>query len=243
MNLAAGNADAMSDAVLKVLALDTSTPRGSVALLAGREVMGDLRLLSGDHHSARLLSSIDFLLQNCGWALSQLNLIAVGIGPGSFTGIRIGVSTALGLAQSLSCPLACVSGLDALAHEMSFLEGRIGIVMDAQRLQVYYAEYDASQGQVRKMRRPGLWFPSDLEPELGRKPLFVAGDGAVRYARELRVSAKARRRLVVVDLFLAAAIARLALTRRRSWRSGDFLKAEPLYIRPPDALRSRGNRR
>jgi tRNA threonylcarbamoyladenosine biosynthesis protein TsaB len=233
----------MRKPVLKILALDTSTTRGSVALLAGEETIADLRLLSKDQHSERLLGSIDFLLRNSGWTLAQLNLIAVGIGPGSFTGIRIGVSTALGLAQSLSCPLACVSGLDALAHEMGFLNGRVGIVMDAQRLQVYYAEYNAGQGRVRRVRGPALWFPRDLEPALGRKPVYVAGDGAVRYARELRISATGRRRLVVMDLFLAAAIARLALARRRSWRSGDFLKAEPLYIRPPDALRSRRKRR
>jgi tRNA threonylcarbamoyladenosine biosynthesis protein TsaB len=233
----------MRKAVLKVLALDTSTTRGSVALLAGNEVIADLRLMSRDQHSERLLGSIDFLLRNSAWTLAQLNLIAVGIGPGSFTGIRIGVSTALGLAQSLSCPLACVSGLDALAHEMGFLDGRIGIVMDAQRLQVYYAEYRAGQGKVHRVRRPALWFPQDLEPELGRKRVYVAGDGAVRYASELGISTTGRRRLVVMDLFLAVAIARLALTRRRSWRCGDYLKAEPLYIRPPDALRSGRKRR
>jgi tRNA threonylcarbamoyladenosine biosynthesis protein TsaB len=235
--------DAMRKAILKVLSLDTSTSRGSVALLTGEEVIADLRLHSKDQHSERLLGFIDFLLGNSGWTLAQLNLIAVGIGPGSFTGIRIAVSTALGLAQSLSCPLACVSGLDALAHEMGFLDGRIGIVMDAQRMQVYYAEYSAGNGQVRRVRRPALWFPQDLESVLGRKRVYVAGDGAVRYAGELRISATGRRRLVSMDLFLAAAIARLALARRSSWRSGDFLKAEPLYIRPPDALRNRRKRR
>ena len=74
---------------LKILSMDTSTRRGSVALLDGEEVIGELRLASIETHSARLLKSIDFLLETAGWRLGDLNLVAAGIGPGSFTGIRI----------------------------------------------------------------------------------------------------------------------------------------------------------
>lgn len=208
-----------------------------MSLLQGREVVAELRLLSQETHSARLLGCVDYLLKSIAWDLPDLDLIAVGIGPGSFTGIRIGVSTALGLAQSLSRPVACVSGLDALAHQLPHCEGRIGIVADAQRSQVYYAEYSVSKGRLRLRRKPALWSPADLVGQLGKKKLNLAGDGAVRYARALRVSETKGRRLVETDLFLATGIGRLALNRRRSWQSGSFLKAEPLYIRPPDALR------
>ena len=224
---------------LKTLSIDTSSPRGSVALLAGSEVAGELRLFSQETHSARLLGAVDYLLKSIGWSLQTLDLIAVGIGPGSFTGIRIGVSTALGLAQSLSCAFAGISGLDALAHEFPSPAGRVGIVMDAQRAQVYYAEYRVLRGKLHLVRKPALWFPQALARQLGRHKISLAGDGAIHYAKELRTSSRGRRRLVQVDLFLARAIGRLAQERRRSWHSGDFLTAEPLYIRPPDAVKKR----
>jgi tRNA threonylcarbamoyladenosine biosynthesis protein TsaB len=221
---------------LKTLSIDTSSPRGSVALLAGSEVTAELRLLSQETHSARLLAALDYLLKSVGWSLEALDLIAVGIGPGSFTGIRIGVSTALGLAQSRGCAFAGISGLDALAHEFPRPAGRVGIVMDAQRSQVYYAEYHGLRGKLRFAGKPALWFPQALAKKLGRKKISLAGDGAIRYAKELRISSRGRRRLVEVELFLARAIGRLALERRRSWHSGEFLTVEPLYIRPPDAV-------
>lgn len=224
---------------LKTLSIDTSSPRGSVALLHGPEVIAELRILSQETHSARLLSAVDYLLKSVGWTLQSLDLIAAGIGPGSFTGIRIGVSTALGLAQSLSCDFAGISGLDALAHEFPCPAGRVGIIMDAQRSQVYYAEYHVVRGKLRIAGKPALWFPQALARRLGGKKISLAGDGALHYAKELHISSRGRRRLVAVELFLARSIGRLAQQRRGSWNSGEFLTAEPLYIRPPDAVRKR----
>ncbi len=117
----------------RILAFDTSSVRGSVALLEGKEMRAEIRLHSVQTHSKELLRSIDFLLERIGWKLDNLNLVAVGNGPGSFTGIRIGVATALGIAHSLSIPFVEISGLDALAHQVSHLDGRIAVVMDAHR--------------------------------------------------------------------------------------------------------------
>jgi tRNA threonylcarbamoyladenosine biosynthesis protein TsaB len=232
------------DKSIRVLSIDTSSSRGGVALMRRAEVVAELRLLSQETHSGRLLNSIEFLLSMARWNVGDLQLIAVGIGPGSFTGIRIGVSTALGLAQTLSCPMAAVSGLEALAYESAFVKGRIGIVMDAQRSQVYYAEYLAgANGKLRPIQKPGVWFPKDLDRALGQRRLYVTGDGAERYWRELGISESGLRRFIKRDLFLAPGIARLALRRKRSWRRGEFLTAEPLYIRPPDALRKSGRTR
>jgi tRNA threonylcarbamoyladenosine biosynthesis protein TsaB len=220
----------------KTLALDTSTPRGSVALLRGAEVAAELRICSPDTHSSRLLRAIDFLLSTLGWELSNLDLIACGIGPGSFTGIRIGLSTALGLAQSLSIPFAGISGLDALASEVSFVGTAIGVAMDAQRGQIYYAEYSSESGKLRRTRRPRLWSPADLEIDVsGRHDLFLVGDAA----RSISGSSRKGPRVIPADLYIAGGIGRLALRRKRIWCKGEFLKAEPLYIRPPDAWKSR----
>lgn len=227
---------------MKILSLDTSTPRGSVALLEGRVLTAELRVLSLETHSARLLSSVDVLLRNAGWNLADLGLVVAGIGPGSFTGIRIGVATAMGLAQTLSIPFAGISNLDALAHQAAGIDGRIGVVMDAQRSQLYFSEYLSNHGKIRHLGKPKLMYPSDLRRYLRGSRLYLIGDGVVRYAHELKLPSAGWPRLVEVDLFLAAALGRLALGCKRSWRSGEFLQSEPLYIRPPDALGQKARR-
>ncbi len=224
---------------LRILALDTSTARGSISLLEGRDLVAELRLKSLETHSARLLRSIDFLLGSAGWELSGIGLVAAGIGPGSFTGIRIGVSTALGLAQVLSLPFAGISGLDAMASQCGLPDGRIGVVMDAQRSQVYYGEYCKSLRSLRRSCRPFLCGPEELRKRFDPRRLYLVGEGALRYRRELGASETGWPRLIEADLFLSASIGRLAMARRRWWRRGEFLQSEPLYIRPPDAKRAR----
>ncbi len=194
-----------------------------------------MRLCSLETHSARLLRSVEFLLASAGWKLSELGLIAAGLGPGSFTGIRIGVATALGLAQALGTPFAGVSCLDALAHRPGLPDGSLHVVTDARRSQVYHAGYLRRSGRVRRVTRPALYHPRVLQEVLRSGKILVIGDGAHLYAKEVGLSGSAWPRLVEAELFLSADIGRLALMRKRSWRRGDGLRAEPLYVRPPDA--------
>lgn len=222
---------------MKVLALDTSTPRGSVALLDGLNLVAELRLLSLETHSARLLGGVEYLLRISGWQLRDLCLVVAGIGPGSFTGIRIGIATALGLAQVMAIPFAGISCLDAVAYQVMGVDGRIGVVMDAQRAQVYFADYVGERGRIRKVAGPRLQNPADLGKQLRRERLHLAGDGAIRYAGDLNPCKSCWPKVIVTELFLAGALGKLALDRKRTWRSGDFLQANPLYVRPPDALR------
>jgi tRNA threonylcarbamoyladenosine biosynthesis protein TsaB len=223
---------------LKTLSIDTSTRRGGVALLTGEGLSAELRLASTKTHSARLLGSIRFLLNSQDWDLNDLELVAACLGPGSFTGIRIGVATALGLAQSLSIPFAGISGLDAAAFGQFTPSGRLGVVMDAQRRQVYYSEYQKRGRRMRRVMKPALWFPEDLARELKSEQLYLVGDTEA-LVRSFRASQKEWPRYLNADLFLAASIGRLAMKRRHRWCSGEALHAEPLYIRPPDALRSK----
>jgi tRNA threonylcarbamoyladenosine biosynthesis protein TsaB len=227
-------------AIPKILAFDTSTPRGSVAILEGKEVRAELRLYSPRTHSALLLKSIDFLLERLEWTLGDLNLIAVGIGPGSFTGIRIGVSTALGISQSLSVPFAGVSGLDALASQVAFADGQIGVILDAHRSKVYYAEFIRKDGRIRRSQKASLIHVSDLETRLANRHLFIAGDlEACGIGETKSLDSSDWPRPISVDLFLASSIGRLACARRGIWRTGDFVVAEPMYVRFPDAIRNK----
>jgi tRNA threonylcarbamoyladenosine biosynthesis protein TsaB len=230
-------------AVPKILSFDTSSARGSVALLEGADLRAELRLHSLQTHSAQLLSSIEFLLARIGWSLNDLNMVAVGIGPGSFTGIRIGISTALGFAESLSIPFAGVSGLDALAHQCPFPDGRVAVVLDAHRSQVFFGEYVSRKGRIRKATKPSLLHISDLERLLTDRHTYVVGDIKECRLEEIRLAPDGWPRPIFADLFLAVGIGRLAFSRKRTWRSGDLTVAEPLYIRPPDAIKNKVRKR
>ncbi len=226
----------------KILAFDTSSTRGSVALLEGRDLLAEIRMHSLHTHSKHLLSSIDFLLNRLGWKLGDLNLVAVGVGPGSFTGIRIGISTALGIAHSLGIAFAEISGMDALVHQVSFLDGRIGVVRDAHRSQAFYAEYIGKNGKIRSAEESALVDISDLEHHLADRHLYLVGDVDICQLGEIKDSSSHWPRIIPTDLFLAADIGRLALTRKRKWRSGDYIISEPMYIRPPDALKKKSGK-
>jgi tRNA threonylcarbamoyladenosine biosynthesis protein TsaB len=231
------------NAVPKILAFDTSTARGSVALLEGKDLRAELRLNSMQTHSISLLSSIDFLLARVGWALDNLDLIAVGIGPGSFTGIRIGMATALGLAQSLSIYYAGVSGLDVLAHQCVIPDGHISVILDAHRSQVFLEEYIRRNGRLRKTGKPCLIHVSDLERYLADRHTYIVGDLKACQKKERNSTASEWPRPAFSDPFLAAGIGRLAFSRKRTWRSGELIAAEPLYIRPPDAVKNKSRKR
>jgi tRNA threonylcarbamoyladenosine biosynthesis protein TsaB len=226
----------------RILAFDTSTRRGSVALMEGREVRAELRLHSLQNHSTLLLSSIRFLLCRLNWTLNDLNLVAVGIGPGSFTGIRIGIATALGISQSLSIPFAGISGLDVLAHQAATLGGCIAVALNAHRDQVFYAEYVSSKGRVRRSTKSTLMGISDLERHLANRHLYIAGDLEECRIQGLTKSPPGWPRAIPEDLFLASGIGRLACSRKNGWRSGEFFLPEPTYIRPPDALRNKNRK-
>jgi tRNA threonylcarbamoyladenosine biosynthesis protein TsaB len=223
----------------KILAFDTASQRASIAFLEGSEVRAELRLGSIASHSTALLSCIDLLTYRIGWSLAELDVVAVGIGPGSFTGIRIGMATALGIAQSLSVPFTGISGLDALAHQAAWLKGRIGVLLNAHRSQVFYAEYRSDGSKTRVTQKSSLILLSDLERHLADRHLYIVGDVDIFRFAKLRRSSIAWPRVAAADLFLAASIGRLALTRKRNWCSGNYAFSEPLYIRPPDALRKK----
>ena len=222
----------------KILAFDTSSERGSVALLEDVTLRAELRSNTAAGHSALLLEAVDFLLGRAGWKLEDLTLIAAGIGPGSFTGIRIGVATGIGLAQSLGIPFAGVSGLDVLARRVAYLNGRICVLLDARRCQFYFGEYESKNSGLRRLGKPALINAAGMENHLAGADLLT-GDLDEDLLRDAGKSFPRRAQWVPVDLFLAEGIGRLGLERKRTWRSGDFLTAEPLYIRPPDAVKNR----
>ena len=226
----------------KILAFDTSSARGSVALLQGRELVAEIRLRQQQNHSENLLLSIRFLMNSLNWKLEDLNLIASGMGPGSFTGIRIGISTGLGIAQSLSIPFVGISGLEALAFQVVSTEGLFGVVLNAHRDQAYYAEYRNSGNRMRVEKNPSLIHISELAPIFAERQIYLIGDTALYDPDEPSKKKHSRPQVLQTDPYLAAAVGRRALSVKRRWKSGEYIQWEPLYIRPPDAVKKRARR-
>lgn len=212
-------------------------------MLEGSQLQAELKLSRLQNHSANLLQSVDFLLRSLTWKLEDINLIASGIGPGSFTGIRIGIATGIGLAQFLSIPFAGVSGLEALAYQVVSLEGSVGVLLNARRGQVYYAEYRNAGGRMSAAKKPSLEFLSDLPQLFKNRRLYLIGDTELCQKDLVGGSTKDWPRIVETDPYLATGIGRRALSSRRRWRSGAFLQCEPLYVRPPDAIKNRDGSR
>lgn len=184
-----------------VLGMDTATAATSVALsLAdGTTLSARDDPAPGEHpgHATRLLPMAADLLEQAGVRWTQLERIAVGVGPGTFTGLRVGVATARGLAQSLSLPLAGFSSLGALAHAV-FAEDpapadRVLSVIDARRAEVFAAVYDrAPGGGLQQAAPPRAVDPGSLGAVLleagfpgGAGRVIAVGDGAVRYRAQI----------------------------------------------------------
>ena len=227
----------------KILAFDTSSRRGSVALLEGRQLQAELKLHRLQNHSAHIIRSIDFLMNGLGWTLQDLNLVAVGIGPGSFTGIRVGMATGLGIAQSLSIPFVGISGLEALAYQADFLDGSIGVLLNAQRGQAYFTEYSSTGGKMRVIKKPSLLYLDDLKRHLKNRHMHIIGDYDLCVSQSYGNTERKWPRPVKTDLYLAAGIGRRAAAVKQRWKTGEYLRCEPLYIRPPDALKKMGQDR
>jgi tRNA threonylcarbamoyladenosine biosynthesis protein TsaB len=198
-----------------VLAFDTATPSATVALVRAGELLGDRR-----SRASSVLADADALLHEAGLTASDLEALAVGTGPGSFTGLRIGLATALGLALAQDVPVAGVSTLDALA---AAAPGSLPII-DARRGEIF----TLLDGLPRAVR------PDELELEPGT---VCVGDGAVRY-RALFEAAGGEVPPDSSDLHAPQA-------RFHALLASDFGPAElaqPLYVRAPDAVRRAGGR-
>lgn len=220
-----------------LLALETTGMCGSVAVVADGVCIGELSLQSKVTHSRRLLNAIDFLFEQveCDW--DGVSGIAVSIGPGSFTGIRIGLSTAKGLAMATGKPLLGIATLDALAGQFAHLDKPLCVVLDARKKEVYGAFYECcGDGSVRRTSDYLVMPPEQLAERIS-VPTVMAGDGAALY-HELFTELLGDRFLPVDGCCCfprAASVARLAWD---GWHRQEFVEPAllaPLYIRASDA--------
>lgn len=164
---------------MKILALESSAVACSVALCEDEYLLAQAYQNSALTHSTTLMPMCRDMLQNCGTALEEIDLMAVASGPGSFTGLRIGVAACKGLAMSMEKPCAGVSTLEAMAWQVAHLGLDICPVMDARRSQVYNARFASRSGVPVRLTEDRAISLEELADELKKvgKPQILVGDG------------------------------------------------------------------
>ena len=165
---------------MRILAFETTAKAGSVALWQDGILLAESYQNTGLTHSQTLLKMAEDMIASCGLTPQQMEAVAVAAGPGSFTGVRIGVAAAKGFAWGAEIPCYGVSTLEAMAASLNAWEGTVCPVMDARRSQVYNALFAADCGSYTRIRDDRAISLQELGEELQKmpKPVFLVGDGS-----------------------------------------------------------------
>lgn len=166
-----------------ILGIETSTPQASVAIGSEQGVVASAVVSRGASYNEFLLPGIRFCLDETGLGFRNLSGVAVGLGPGLFTGMRVGVATAKALAQALSVPIVGISSLDLLAYEVRYTDKTICAVLDARRGEVFHAFYRSSPGGIQRMSDYRVESPGRLATGLSSRTedVLLVGNGALLY--------------------------------------------------------------
>ncbi|HLF47811.1 MAG TPA: tRNA (adenosine(37)-N6)-threonylcarbamoyltransferase complex dimerization subunit type 1 TsaB [Methylomirabilota bacterium] len=220
---------------MKLLAVESATLSGGVALLDDDRLLGEITLNIAITHSERLMSAVDRLFADCGLAPADLDGLAVSVGPGSFTGLRVGLATVKALAMALDLPVAPVPTLDALAARLPFADAPVCPILDARKGEVYLSLYRWS-GSGMERQWDYLALPPESAAARLEAPVILLGDGIAACCPWLdRLGAGARVAPAAQRMPSAAAVAVLG---RAALAAGGGVSAEalaPLYLRASEA--------
>jgi tRNA threonylcarbamoyladenosine biosynthesis protein TsaB len=220
-----------------VLGIETATAQVGVAIGGHEGVLAQAHSVRGKRHAESLTPAIDFVRRQARIDLTEISCVAVDLGPGLFTGLRVGVAAAKAMAHALRVPMIGVPSLDLLAFPVRFSPRRIVAAIDARRGELFYAFYRQVPGGVQRLSDHQIGTPDDLASELlaSREECLLVGDGARRYAEAF----DGLSRVEIADDGLAypsaASLVQLAHAQalREQWVKPWDL--QPLYLRVPDA--------
>ena len=223
---------------MKILAIETSAKAVSAAVSQEGKILCAGYQDTGLTHSRTLMPIVEGILKNTNLTIADMDAIAVAAGPGSFTGIRIGVAAAKGLAFAAEKPAIAVSTLAAMARNVAFTDGLIICAMDARRQQVYNALFEARDGKLTRLTEDRAIALSDLLEEVKDDPRLktVVGDGG-KLCQSFLEANGVPCRLAPPHLLMQNAMS-VALAAEELAGEGKLLTAqelEPVYLRPPHA--------
>ena len=227
------------------LAFETSAKAGSVALTENGKLLGESYQNTGLTHSQTLMVMAEDLLKQCGKTMADVTAVAVAEGPGSFTGVRIGVAAAKGLSWGGQLPCYGVSTLEAMAESLGIWQGHVCACMDARRNQVYNALFLVDKGRIERLSEDRAIALEDLKTDLEHidGPIYLVGDGSSLTYKTLSEA--------VPELILppehrmhqrAVGVALLAEKKQASGETGDGNTLSPNYLRLSQAERERAEK-
>jgi tRNA threonylcarbamoyladenosine biosynthesis protein TsaB len=220
-----------------ILGIETATEQVSVAIGGHEGVLGLVEVCRGRRHAETLAPAIEFVCTQADVRLDEISVVAVDVGPGLFTGMRVGLASAKALAQALRVPMIGMSSLDLLAYPLRHTGRTVVAVIDARKGELFYAFYRPVPGGVQRVLEPRCGTIDDLIAEVmaRRDDVICVGDGALRHRDEII----GELRCEVAEQFLsrpsAAPLVQLAHARalREEWVNP--WEIQPLYLRLPDA--------
>jgi len=220
-----------------IIGIDTATAQVSVAVGGHEGVLASTQSLRGKQHAEVLTPAIEFTCRQARIELNEISVVAVDLGPGLFTGLRVGVASAKAMAHALNVPMIGVSSLDLLAFPVRFTSRLIVATIDARRGELFYAFYRQVPGGVQRISPHQVGSPDDLASEIlavGEECLLV-GDGAQRYREVFEGLKKIE---IVEEGFAHPSASSLVMLAHAQALREQWVKPwdlQPLYLRKPDA--------
>lgn len=220
-----------------VLGISTSTAQVGCAIGGHEGVISSTHVTKDRRHAETLAPAIEFVAHQAGIHLSEINCVAVDIGPGLFTGLRVGVATAKAFAFARDIPMVGISSLDLLAFAVRFTERRIVAVVDARRGELFHAAYRQVPGGVQRLGEPMVSTPDELAGELlaVKDETLLVGDGARRNAEMLGSLGQVE---VAEEGHAYPSAGSLVLLAHAQAMREEFVSSwqlSPMYLRKPDA--------
>jgi tRNA threonylcarbamoyladenosine biosynthesis protein TsaB len=218
-----------------ILGIETATERVSVAIGGHEGVIGLFEVTRGRRHAETLVPAIEFVCRQSDIELEEISVVAVDVGPGLFTGMRVGLAAGKAIAHALRVPMIGISSLDLLAFPCRHSDRVVVPVIDARRGEVFYAMYRQVPGGTQRVAEPAVGDVGDLVADLlaRSQDVLLVGDGALRYRDEILEDFHAE---FDGDAHPSAApLVQLAHARalREDWVNP--WEVEPIYLRAPDA--------
>ncbi len=227
---------------MMVLAIETATLLGGVAIMDEKGLIAEIRLNVKTTHSERLMTAIDTILRLASVKVTDIDAYCISIGPGSFTGLRIGLSTVKGLAFATKKPVVSVPTLDAFAWNFPFSIYPVCPMFDARKKEVYTALYEWHEGDFKKLIPEISVRPEELLKDI-KGPVVFVGDGARLYSNIIQ-SIKGEDAIFApphVDVPSASTIAYIGLKKALKGDFSDPITLTPHYIRRSEAEIKFGN--
>lgn len=229
---------------MNILMIDTSGPACGVALMREGRLIYEAQLTSGRNHSQRMLPMADTALRMSDMTMEEVDLFGVVVGPGSFTGVRIGVSTVKAMAHAAGKPCIGVDALEALAANIASFDGVVCPILDARAQQVYGAMFRAGEYPQRLMPDEAMKLTEFLDKveETGEEAIFL-GDGAQAFEEAIRERMGHRAHFAGAQhQGLRSGCACVLAARKAEEGAEDYLTLMPVYLRAPQAERERAAR-